>query len=1360
MRAVAMVLGAACVCLAAPSARAAPEAICTTIQRGLLGTVEDTYIRQASPGYAPGSDVYTRSGFRDGSEARALYRFDLSFIPPDAVVLSAMFTTTVYSSGVAPIYAHRVTAAWTEAGATWGGLSTQFSPEVEGAFDGIPYGFASLDLTSLVQRWVDGSQANFGFLLAEDAPARTNYRSSEHPDPDSRPHLEICYILSDCGDGALSGEEECDDGNAADDDGCSLDCTVESGYSCAGAPSACSTLCGDGVTAGPEACDDGDAAGGDGCSAACLVEAGYACTGAPSACSTVCGDGIRAGAEACDDGDAAGGDGCSAACLIESGYACAGSPSVCTCANGTPCDDGNACTQTDVCTGGACVGTSPVTCLPPGDCAEGGACDAATGACAYTPKPDGSACASNGVCNAGACDSSSLVIEVFDMSGMPIVGATVAYGVQQLTTNEDGAVVLDALEGPHVVAQVTATGYAPVSVVEDLRAGADRTATVNLLALSTPIPMRTDVSAEVITDTVAVTVPPNSLVDELGQTVTGVVGVTVVPLDPATDDIAGMPGPLEGITEWGERSDLASLFMAEVSFWKDGEPLQLAEGATARIEFVLPDALQEVLNPGDTIDAWWFDLTDGIWRREGAGTIEASTIQLGKLAWVAEVSHFTWWNVDYSINGFSYNCVKVRVLNESSDEEMEDVKVRAVGVNYDNYYVYQLVGSLVDVDVTGATGEAGTACVNTMRGGTSRIMVSADGYSIHSYAVGSLDGYTVVSDAASPTVITNGNARSCSGGLSCLDMTVYLTPLTCMSGQVRRDPDGVGPAPETPVSGANVYATYIDQKRPVSHRAITDNSGNYCVSVPSGTMTSEGPADTAVRLRAVKAVDAGAKHYVNGEAVVLVPATNVPRTCSSTTGNGCVSVPAIRLTAQNGGTEWTYAFGNNGSQSVTDVAVDPRSGAIYMTGNFNGRITFDKGYQTSSSTDEDAFLVKLQPDGTPVWSKTFSGAGLQESAALALDSAGNVVVVGSFEGTINIDGLSHVSAGFVDGFVAKFSPDGARQWSSRFGAGGNQRPKDVAVDTYNPDASIFGDNITVVGYYDGSLGPVCGYCGSDAYECSDLCPDATGEDIFVLKLFKGGNRLLGTTFGGSGRQRAMAVALDEIGDMVLTGEYEQNLSFREPPGRPQLSAVGMFDMFVAKLSPSGEYRWSSGHGDAGGYAISDQRGVAIAASTSSVIVSGNFTNSISFGGTGYNGFVADVFVARFTGGGVPDWIVRSGVDNEQQRIADIGVDENGNILLVGSAVGPVKFDTPTPLGPIGIEDMYVAKLSSQGSPLWSRRYGNTGAFAHTPSVAISSGTVVVAANFGRAAINFGNNTVEPAEPGTGRTDIAVSKLYP
>jgi cysteine-rich repeat protein len=84
-------------------------------------------------------------------------------------------------------------------------------------------------------------------------------------------------IVSDigCGDGAVQGDETCDDGNAIEGDGCTTTCSAGG-------------TCGNGALDGAEGCDDGDLSDGDGCSDTCSVEGGYDCTGQPSICTPLC----------------------------------------------------------------------------------------------------------------------------------------------------------------------------------------------------------------------------------------------------------------------------------------------------------------------------------------------------------------------------------------------------------------------------------------------------------------------------------------------------------------------------------------------------------------------------------------------------------------------------------------------------------------------------------------------------------------------------------------------------------------------------------------------------------------------------------------------------------------------------------------------------------------------------------------------------------------------------------------------------------------------------------------------------------------------------------------------------------------
>lgn len=79
-------------------------------------------------------------------------------------------------------------------------------------------------------------------------------------------------------------------------------------------------------------------------------------------------------------------------------------------ANGTTCDDDDACTLTDTCQSGTCTGASPVTCSALDPCHSAGVCDPATGLCSNptvadgTPCEDGDLCTTSNVCLAGVCD--------------------------------------------------------------------------------------------------------------------------------------------------------------------------------------------------------------------------------------------------------------------------------------------------------------------------------------------------------------------------------------------------------------------------------------------------------------------------------------------------------------------------------------------------------------------------------------------------------------------------------------------------------------------------------------------------------------------------------------------------------------------------------------------------------------------------------------------------------------------------------------------------------------------------------------------------------------------------------------------
>src|SRR5258708_8102849 len=66
--------------------------------------------------------------------------------------------------------------------------------------------------------------------------------------------------------------------------------------------------------------------------------------------------------------------------------------------NGRRCNDGNACTQTDTCQSGSCVGSNPVTCTALDQCHVAGTCNPATGTCSTPTATNGKPCNAGNAC--------------------------------------------------------------------------------------------------------------------------------------------------------------------------------------------------------------------------------------------------------------------------------------------------------------------------------------------------------------------------------------------------------------------------------------------------------------------------------------------------------------------------------------------------------------------------------------------------------------------------------------------------------------------------------------------------------------------------------------------------------------------------------------------------------------------------------------------------------------------------------------------------------------------------------------------------------------------------------------------------
>ncbi|MBI4699649.1 MAG: hypothetical protein HY744_00540 [Deltaproteobacteria bacterium] len=144
---------------------------------------------------------------------------------------------------------------------------------------------------------------------------------------------------------------------------------------------------------------------------------------------------------------------------------------------------------------------------------------------------------------------------------------------------------------------------------------------------------------------------------------------------------------------------------------------------------------------------------------------------------------------------------------------------------------------------------------------------------------------------------------------------------------------------------------------------------------------------------------------------------------------------------------WSKGFGGWEPGATFAVAADGNGNTI-LTGTSSKPLDLGGGPLTRKAGDSRLFLAKLDPSGSHLWSKRFRGVGYQHrSAAFAVDGAGNVLLTGSFEEAVDFGGGPLTTQpGDRDIFVAKLDPSGSHLWSRRFGDLREQAGLNIVAD--------------------------------------------------------------------------------------------------------------------------------------------------------------------------------------------------------------------------------------------------------------------------------------------------------------------------
>lgn len=445
--------------------------------------------------------------------------------------------------------------------------------------------------------------------------------------------------------------------------------------------------------------------------------------------------------------------------------------------------------------------------------------------------------------------------------------------------------------------------------------------------------------------------------------------------------------------------------------------------------------------------------------------------------------------------------------------------------------------------------------------------------------------------------------------------------------------------------------------------------------------------------------------------------------------------------------KWAKGFGSSGTDVANSTTTDI-SGNTIVTGSFTGTVDFSgSGSATLSSFGgHDAYILKMDAAGNFEWAANIGGSASDEGFSVVSDASGNIYVSGTFEGSVDFDpGMGteiRTSNGRSDAFVLKLDASGNFMWVYTFG--GAQDDAALSLNSRSSGNVLIGGSFSdMVDFNAGS--------GVEIHSSNGM------KDAFLLQLSSSGSFSWAKTFGGSGDDFVYAMDLDASGNILLTGSYRGSVDFDPGSGSFSLSSNGLSDVFVLKLTASGDYQWSVSKG---GLLDDEAYGIAVDASNN-VFVTGMFSGVVDFEGGSGSGMLtslglSDAFILKLNASGSFAW-----AHNMGGLLGDIGnsvdVDNAGNVYLAGAFQGGISMGS-TSLTSIGMSDAFVAKMDNSGSLIWARNIGSTTDDYATALHLDAGGDIVLAGSFsGSADFGLGAGSAPVTAPGS-NSDIFTQRI--
>ncbi|MBW3624591.1 MAG: SBBP repeat-containing protein, partial [Armatimonadetes bacterium] len=411
----------------------------------------------------------------------------------------------------------------------------------------------------------------------------------------------------------------------------------------------------------------------------------------------------------------------------------------------------------------------------------------------------------------------------------------------------------------------------------------------------------------------------------------------------------------------------------------------------------------------------------------------------------------------------------------------------------------------------------------------------------------------------------------------------------------------------------------------------------------------------------------------------------------------------------------TYLGGSEeDNRRGSDIAVDA-SGQAYVTGQTSSPdFPIQNAFQTTLRGASDAFVTKLNADGTSLLYSTYLGGnvccggvnrsrGDEESYGIAVDASGNAYVAGktysadfptknAYQSRLIDLVNTYVVRG--DAFVSKFdtAASGADSlvYSTYLGGTHRDEARGIAVDA---GGNAYVTGVTNSGDFPTKNALKATYEGQIGFGGGDF------SEAFLAKLNPEGKDLFFSTFWGGGADDAgNGIALDGEGDVYVTGETNStNFPVRSAiqPGLDiRRGFCGDFlcpDAFITKFHVEGsDYRYST---YLGGEMEETGRAIAVDAPGNAYVTgwtsSSNFPTRNPMQSTKENRFASDAFIAKIAA--VSSTFHLSGIHpNRGGNTGKVTATLSGAGFAQGATVAlRITGQADIPGGPVNVTDPYT-----------------------------------------------------------------------